>query len=102
MKRGQITWGVSLVLIFLFISIVSLLLPCKPEYFGGGFFGSACSGELIFTIVNLLGGFFIYLVYQGTQSIYSNLVLITISLILNSVIYFFLGVLIGRLVHREK
>ena len=102
MKREQITWGVSLVLIFLLISIVSLLLPCKPEYIGGGFFGSACSGELIFGIENLIGAFFIYLVYQGSQAIYGNLFLISISLILNSVIYFFLGVLIRRLIQRKK
>ena len=102
MKRVSKVWAISFVLIFLFVSIVSLLLPCKPEYFGGGFFGSACSGELIFTIVNLPGAFLIYLFYRGSQPIYNNIILISISLILNSILYVFIGTLIGKIAHIRK
>jgi len=102
MKRERKVWGISLVLVFLFVSTVSLLLPCKPEYFGGGFFGSACSGDLIFTLVNLPMGFFIYLFYQGSQPIYENLPLTIISLVLNSILYFLIGVLIGGFINKRK
>ncbi|MCX6749003.1 MAG: hypothetical protein NT076_05360 [Candidatus Pacearchaeota archaeon] len=101
MGKAIIKIPVIIVLTFIIISILFLVLPCKAVQFAGGFFGSTCSTGILFVLINLPGALILYLVFH-TEAIYKSLELSIITILIDSLIYFFVIYLVTKLFSRRK
>ena len=101
MKREKISWGLVFVLILIVLSILLLILPCKPHYVAGGFFGAGCINQTFFLILNFPGVILIRLIAQTTQ-ITESIPLSLLTILLSSIFYFLLGAFVRNLVVGDK
>ncbi len=101
MEKTSARISLIFVILFIILSVIFLILPCRIVQFAGGFFGSVCTTNILFVLINFPSALLLYLVVH-TDAIYKNIGLSIIAILLNSLIYFLLVYFIAKLFSRKQ
>ena len=97
-SKENLKWGLGGVVVFGLISFILLNIPCRTS---GPLILSICLSEIILILINLIGSLIVGMIFLN-KSTFSTNTYIFMSIILNIPIYYFIGILLKKLIYKIK
>ena len=97
-SKENLKWGLGSVIIFSLVSVVLLDIPCESY---SPFILSICLSQAIFILINFIGAMTIGLIFLNKSTLSTNTYLI-LSIILNTPIYFLIGIAFKKIFYKIK
>jgi len=97
-SKENLKWGLGSIVVLGLISLILLNIPCRTS---GPLILSICLSEIILILINLIGSLIIGMIFLN-KSTFSTNTYIFMSIILNIPIYYFMGILLKKLIYKIK